>query len=471
MFATNQTTGDQTAYADKYCVIGAGASGLAVAKNLVAAGITFDVLEREPDIGGLWNITTPTGMVYETAHLVSAKHSTGWEDYPMDDLAYPEYPSHARVLGYFRDYIAHFGLAPYIRTGTSVSSVTRTDAGSWRVAVEGETAARIYKGVVLANGHHNVPRLPSYPGSFAGEMMHSSAYKSPKQLRDKRVLVVGAGNSACDIARDAAHSNGTPVFMSMRRGHWFVPKFILGFPTHDILSVFESLPMPNIVRRYGLEATLWLLQGPPTRYKLPAPDHHIDQAHPTMSDDVPRLSAHGRLIAKPEIERYDGREVVFKDGSREQVDLIVFGTGYRIAFPFIDDTIINDAAGRPNFAMFAFHRQFDNLFAVGLVQANGSIWRLADYQGALMARFIQAQDLDPGKAHWFRAVRNSVPSAAPGQFVASDRHILETNYYVYRRQLKRLIRQFGRLPVRIASPDFGRGRTLPQTERQRQAAE
>ena len=253
MFATNQTTGDQTAYADKYCVIGAGASGLAVAKNLVAAGIPFDVLEREPDIGGLWNITTPTGMVYETAHLVSAKHSTGWEDYPMDDLAYPEYPSHTRVLGYFRDYIAHFGLAPYIRTGTSVSSVTRTDAGSWRVAVEGETAARIYKGVVLANGHHNVPRLPSYPGSFAGEMMHSSAYKSPKQLRDKRVLVVGAGNSACDIARDAAHSNGTPVFMSMRRGHWFVPKFMLGFPTHDILSVFESLPMPNIVRRYGLE--------------------------------------------------------------------------------------------------------------------------------------------------------------------------------------------------------------------------
>jgi cation diffusion facilitator CzcD-associated flavoprotein CzcO len=456
---------------DKYCVIGAGASGLAVAKNFAAAGIPFDVLERETDIGGLWNIATPTGMVYETAHLVSAKHSTGWEDYPMDDLAYPEYPSHARVLGYFRDYIAQFGLAPYIQTGKSVASVTRADTGQWRVTVEGEARPRVYKGVVLANGHHNAPRMPFYPGAFAGEIMHSSAYKSPKQLRDKRVLVVGAGNSACDIARDAAHSNGTPVFMSMRRGHWFVPKFMLGFPTHDIVSVFESLPMPNFVRRYGMEATLWLLQGPPARYKLPAPDHHIDQAHPTMSDDVPRLSAHGRLIAKPEIERYDGRDVVFTDGSREQVDLIVFGTGYRIAFPFVDDAIVNDASGHPNFAMFAFHRQYDNLFAAGLVQANGSIWRLADYQGALMARFIQAQDLDPGKAHWFRRVRDAATGAAAGQFVASDRHILETNYYVYRRQLKRLIRQFGRLPVRISTPDFSRSRATPPPERQREAAE
>jgi cation diffusion facilitator CzcD-associated flavoprotein CzcO len=462
--------------ASKYCIIGAGASGLAVAKNFAAAGIPFDVLEREADIGGLWNIATPTGMVYETAHLVSAKHSTGWDDYPMDDLAYPEYPSHARVLGYFRDYITQFGLAPYIQTGRSVTSVTRSEGGEWTVAVSGEPSPRLYKGVVLANGHHNAPRMPTYPGVFAGEIMHSSAYKSPKQLRDKRVLVVGAGNSACDIARDAAHSNGTPVFMSMRRGHWFVPKFMLGFPTHDVLSIFETAPLPNLVRRHATEAILWLLQGPPARYKLPAPEHHIDQAHPTMSDDIPRLSAHGRLIAKPEIERYDGREVVFKDGSREAVDLIVFGTGYKIAFPFIDDSVVNDAGGRPNFSMFAFHRQYDNLFAAGLVQANGSIWRLADYQGALMARFIQAQDLDPGKAHWFRAERDAATSAAPGQFVASDRHILETNYYVYRRQLKRLIRRFGRLPVRIATPDFGRGKTAPATslahpERQREAAE
>jgi Flavin-binding monooxygenase-like len=491
-FGNSQADGSSADTRDKYCVVGAGASGLAVAKNFVAAGIPFDVLEREPDIGGLWNIATPTGMVYDTAHLVSAKHSTGWEDYPMDDLAYPEYPSHARVLGYFRDYIAHFGLAPYIQTGKTVARMTRVaagpeagrDAGKWQVHVEGEAAPRLYKGVVLANGHHNAPRMPTYPGNFAGEIMHSSAYKTPKQLRDKRVLVVGAGNSACDIARDAAHSNGTPVFMSMRRGHWFVPKFMLGFPTHDIVSVIETLPMPNVVRRYMMEGTLWLLQGPPARYKLPAPDYHIDQAHPTMSDDVPRLSAHGRLIAKPEIERYDGQDVVFKDGSREAIDLVVFGTGYKISFPFLDDAIVNDAAGRPNFAMFAFHRQYDNLFAAGLVQANGSIWRLADYQGALMARFIQAQDLDPGKAHWFRGVRDAATTAAPGQFVASERHILEANYYDYRRQLRRLISRFGRLPVRIAANDGVRSAVstpvpvppvpvppVPVPERQREAAE
>lgn len=432
-----------------YCIIGAGASGLAVAKNFKLNGIPFECLEREPDLGGLWNFDTRTGVVYETTHLVSAAFSTWFEDFPMDELAMPSYPSHAQVLAYFRAYSKHFDLEPHIAFNANVELVTPRADKLWDVKVAGEAQPRVYRGVVLANGHHHRPRMPAYPGKFAGEILHSSDYRSPRQLRDKRVLVVGAGNSACDIARDAAHCSGNVVTMSFRRGYWFVPKFLLGFPTYDVVATVELIPMPRLVRRYAFEIGLWLLQGPPSRYKLPDPDYHIDQAHPTMSDDIPRLAAHGRIMVSPEIEHYDGRRVVFRDGSSEEFDVVVFATGYRVEFPFIASDLINDANGRPKFFSHAFHPEYDNLFAAGLVQANGSIWRLADYQGRLMCRFINAQDRDPKRADWFRQLKAAGQSVKEGEFIASDRHLLEANFFIYRRELKRLTRRFGRALAKL----------------------
>ena len=367
----------------------------------------------------------------------------------MDEEVMPAHPSHAQVLNYFREYAAHFGLSPHIELGRTVERVSPRADKLWDVKIAGEDAPRVYRGVVLANGHHHKPRMPVYPGTFASEILHSSAYRSPKQLRDKRVLVVGAGNSACDITRDAAHNSGTTVAMSYRRGYWFVPKFMLGFPTLDVVATIELIPLPHVVRRFLFEASLWLLQGPPSRYKLPDPDYHIDQAHPTMSDDIPRLSAHGRIVIRPEIERYDGNRVIFTDGASAEFDTIVFGTGYEIEFPFIDNDLINDAQGQPKFFQFAFHPEHDNLFAAGLVQANGSIWRLADYQGRLMSRFIHAQDRDPSRADRFRKLKASRAKSHAGQFVASERHTLEANYFVYSRQLKRLIRGFGRALAKL----------------------
>src|SRR5262249_17751635 len=219
---------------------------------------------------------------------VSSISSTGFDDLPMLDGEYPEYPSHARVLGYFRDYVAAFGFGAHIAFRKTVERVRQRADALWEVAVAGETVPRLYRGVVLASGHHDVPRLPRYEGTFTGEAIHSRAYRSPRQVRDKRVLVVGCGNSAADIVSDAVH-NQSKVFLSIRRGYWFVPKFVLGFPTGDILSNAELVPLPRLVRRHLYQATLWLLQGPPSRYTLPDPEYAIDQAHPTMADGIPRL--------------------------------------------------------------------------------------------------------------------------------------------------------------------------------------
>jgi cation diffusion facilitator CzcD-associated flavoprotein CzcO len=430
----------------RYCIIGAGASGLAVAKNFVRRGIPFDCLEREPDIGGLWNIATPSGIVYETTHLVSSISSTGFDDLPMLDEDYPEYPSHERVLGYFRDYVRTFGLGPHIELGKTVTGVVPRGDGLWQVAVAGEPQPRVYRGVVLASGHHDVPRMPSYTGTFSGEILHSRAYKSPKQVRDKRVLVVGCGNSAADIAVDAV-GGGSTVFLSIRRGYWFVPKFLLGFPTGDVVSYVEMVPLPRLVRRWLFQAALWLLQGPPSRYRMPDPDYAIDQAHPTMTDEIPRMVAHGQLAVKPEIAGYDGGRVLFRDGTAEAIDTIVFATGYEPRLPFIDEGLVFAPDGRPRLHLNVVHPEHEGLFAAGLVQANGSMWRLADYQAHLIANLIVAAERAPDRARRYREMLASRHAAARARsFVASDRHRLEVNYYDYRRLLKRLLRGFG--PVR-----------------------
>lgn len=433
----------QTDRSDRFCIIGAGASGLAVAKNFVARGIAFDCLEREQDIGGLWNFNSPSGIVYETTHLISSISSTGFDDLPMLDEDYPEYPGHERVLGYFRDVVRKFGIGPHIEFGKNVQRIAPQSGSLWEVAIAGEAAPRIYRGVVIASGHHDAPRMPTYPGSFAGEIMHSRSYKTPKQVRDKCVLVVGCGNSAADIVSDAVHGR-SKVFLSIRRGYWFVPKFILGFPTGDVISHAEMVPMPRLLRRWLFQSVLWLVQGPPSRYRLPDPDYAIDQAHPTMTDEIPRLVAHGSLAIKPEVARYEGDRVYFKDGTSEPIDTVVFATGYRPVVPFINENLVFDTSGRPRFLLNAVHPEHEGLFAAGFAQANGSMWRLADYQGDLIANLIVAGERAPETTRQMRELIASKDAASRGSsFVASDRHRLEVNYYDYRRLLKRITRRFG----------------------------
>ncbi|MEZ5925413.1 MAG: NAD(P)-binding domain-containing protein [Hyphomicrobiaceae bacterium] len=429
----------------KYCIIGAGASGLAAAKNFRQRGIPFEVLEKTGDIGGLWNIGTPSGVVYETTHLVSSARSTGFEDFPLPDHrdGQPTYPSHESVLAYFRAYADTFDLTSHIVFNAEVTRAEPQGDGTWHVQIRGEVKPRHYQGIVVANGHLSEPRLPAIPGDFVGTYIHSRAYKSPRQLRDKRVVVIGGGNSACDIVSDAAH-NGAAVDLCLRRGYWFVPKFFIGFPTYDIVQFLEMVPIPRAIRRhlYGLAHLIHV--GPNYRYGLPAPDYPIDAAHPTMSDEIPRLVSHGRVKVRPAIRNFSGNRVVFEDGSSVEADIVIAATGYQASMPFLDHAMVFGADGRARFYENVFHQEHANLFAAGLIQANGSIWRLADYQSQLIASYIVAKQTDPQSAASIDRERRD--HALPvGHFVRSERHNLEANYFDYRRKLRRLNRRFGAL--------------------------
>jgi Flavin-binding monooxygenase-like len=444
---------------DKVCIIGAGSSGLAAAKTFSERGIPFDCLEREGDIGGLWNEATNTGVVYDTTYLVSSRKYTGFEDYPFPD-EYPTYPSHRETLAYLRAYALNFGILDQIEFNTAVERVERAQDG-WRVKVAGEKRPRFYRALVIANGHHHVPRIPNIPGTFTGEILHSRDYRSVKQLADKRVVVVGSGNSASDIVVDAT-SVAQRIYLSMRRGTYFVPKFMFGRPMDGIINFCEKIPMPRGLR--NVLYTHWhrLIVGRNELYGLPEPEHRVMDSHPTMTTVLPQLVAHGRIGVKPQIAAFDGNKVRFSDGSEVEADLVVYATGYEISIPFLDNNFIFDADKRPLLYLNVFHPEFDDLFAVGLIQANGSIWRLADYQSQLVASYLIALAERHERADWFHQLKSQGhASMAQGSYVQSERHRLEANYYAYRRQLRRHLRRFG--PV--AKFSLKSGRLVPALSR------
>jgi flavin-binding monooxygenase-like protein len=437
---------------DKVCVIGAGSSGLAAAKTFKERGIPFDCLEREQDIGGLWNEATGTGVVYDTTYLVSSRDQTGFEDYPFPG-EYPVYPSHRETLAYLRAYAMNFGILDHIEFNTTVDHVERVRDG-WGVQVAGEDRPRFYAALVIANGHHHTPRLPHIPGTFSGEILHSRDYRSVKQLADKRIVVVGTGNSGCDIVVDGT-SVASRVWLSMRRGTYFVPKFLFGRPMDGIINFFEKIPMPRAIRNRLYTRWHRHMVGKNERYGLPEPEHRIMETHPTMNTVLPQLAAHGRIGIKPAITEFAGDKVRFSDGTEVEADLVVYATGYEIALPFIDPTLIFGPDNCPLLYLNVFHPEHDDLFAVGLIQANGSIWRLADLQAQLVASYLIAKAEGHERAAWFDGLkRQGRASMSNAAYVQSDRHRLEANYYAYRRMLKRHLRRFGTM----ASAELASGR-------------
>ena len=426
----------------RYCIIGAGASGLAVAKTFAERGIPFDCFEALADIGGIWNPDSPH-VVYGSTYLNSSKRLSRYPDFHFPE-EWSHYVSRTQAQDYLRAYAREFGLYQRISFNKRVVSAVRSEQG-WQVTLEGEAAPRLYTGLVVANGHHWEKFTPAYPGKFDGEILHSHDVKSKEQLKGKRVLVVGAGNSAVDILSDAA-LDGARAVHSMRRSYYFFPKMVLGKPADTFIDMTSKWPVPRSIMRWFYRFGLIILVGRHKRYGLPAPDHNLFEAHPTACTTYLDHIVHGRIVTKPAIEKLDGRRVRFVDGSEEEVDLLVWATGFRPSFPFLDQSYILNPDGGSKLFIHAFHRQLDDLFVVGLFEpAEGGVWQLADFQARLIACFVKALSNDPKHAAWFRALKAvATPDIGHGiRWRDTPWHRFEIQHYRFRMYMRRLIRKFG----------------------------
>ncbi|MCC5812919.1 MAG: NAD(P)/FAD-dependent oxidoreductase [Ectothiorhodospiraceae bacterium] len=370
-----------------YAVIGAGPMGLAAARNLSKHGIPFTGFELHSEVGGLWDIDNPHSTMYETAHLISSKRTTEFAEFPMDESVAP-YPHHSELRRYFRDYARHFGLYQHYEFNTRVVAVEH-DGDGWLVTTErdGTQRSRHFDGVLIANGTLNHPSVPELPGKFDGRVMHSSEYRAPEQLADQRVLVVGCGNSGADIAVDAVH-HARSVDLSVRRGYYFLPKFLFGRP---IDTLGGKLKLPRRLKQMLDGGLIRLVMGKPSAYGLPDPDYRIYESHPVMNSLILHHLGHGDIHPRGDIARIDGERVQFKDGSEGDYDIILLATGYKLHYPFIDRAYLNwpQSTGAPQLYLNIFHPNYDNLFVLGMVEAAGLGWEGRNEQAELVALYIR----------------------------------------------------------------------------------
>ena len=426
-------------YERKICVLGAGSSGLTVFKNLRQAGVACDCLEREDNVGGNWYYGRPASSVYESTHLISSKRLTEYTDFPMPK-SYPPFPSHRQAWEYLHSYAEQFGLLEHIQFRTSVEKIEPL-GDLWNVVLSnGET--RRYRGVVIANGHNWDPKWPEYPGEFRGPILHSCQYKTPDVFAGQRVLVVGAGNSGCDIAVEASQF-AARAFHSMRRGYHFLPKFFHGRPIDSCGERLLRWRLPLAVRRFISYWAVRLALGTPQMYGLPQPDHRLFETHPIINSQMLYQVGHGKIIPKPDVAELCGDRVRFVDGSVEPLDLIVYATGFNLTFPFCDPAHLNWRGGRPELFLHVFHPERDNLFVAGMIQPDSGQWGLVDCQAQLIASYLRAIDSRKPQAGWFRRLKQSANSPVEHgiHYVNSTRHMLEVEHFSYRRTLEKLNRK------------------------------
>ncbi|GGL46886.1 monooxygenase [Planomonospora parontospora subsp. antibiotica] len=295
-------------------VIGGGQSGLAAARALRNAGLTPVVLEAGEHPTGSWP------AYYDSLTLFSPARYSALPGVPFDGDP-GRYPRRDEVAAYLQRYAAR--LDADIRTGARVTAVRAENGGGFIVELADGTALSA-PSVIAASGSFGNPHLPLLPGQdgFPGQILHAAAYRNPAPYADRRVVVVGAGNSAVQIAHDLA--GVAAVTLATRAPIRFVDQRPLGRDLHFWFAItgFDRLP----ARR---------ADSPP--------------AVPVLDDGrYRRALADGRIGRKEMFTGFADDAVVWADGAREHVDAVVFATGYRPHLPYLH-TLGGalDASGRP----------------------------------------------------------------------------------------------------------------------------
>jgi dimethylaniline monooxygenase (N-oxide forming) len=411
----------------RVAIIGAGASGVVTAKTLLQQGLDVTVYEAGSSIGGLWVYENDNGtpVAYKNLYILTPKRYTQWRDFPMDD-ATPEYARHTDMARYFQQYADFFGITPHIRFKDRVLDVK--PAGSeWQVTSEKGT--RDYDAVVVATGHFHRPRWPQGLKAFTGEVLHSSQYREPIQANNKRVLVIGLGNSACDVAADVSWvaektvvSARTPVFSG--------PRWLFGHAALDIFHRFQGPRSPKRALGKLSKTLVRLYWGDLSRWGIREPSKG---AHGVAHEFLLPILKYGRIVLRPDITAIDGQTISFSDGTSEDFDLVIAATGYELDFPFLGDLIrLNpERSELDNIYLRVFSADHPGLAFVGLSNNNGvANTPTFERQAELLADVLAGRGGLPDDDAMRQAVRER-REKTQALFLNTPRHAMEEGHPDY----------------------------------------
>lgn len=433
-------------------VIGAGISGLTAGKMLGDYGVPYTCFETSDRIGGNWAFGNPNGhsSAYRSLHIDTSKHRLSFKDFPMPE-EFPDFPHHTQIKAYLDAYAEAFGLLDRIEFENGVEHAARRDGGGWDLTLQ-DGSTREADLLVVANGHHWDPRTPEFPGHFDGEAIHSHHYVDPTQpldLRGRRILVVGLGNSAADIAVElSGKALQNQVTLSTRSSAWIVPKYVFGLPADKYFATSPHVPLAW--QRKLIQKMQFMTGSNPELYGLPKPNHKFFEAHPTQSVELPLRLGSGDVVPKPDIERLDGSSVRFVDGTATDFDVIVYATGYNITFPFFDEEFLS----APGNVIHLFKRMFkpglDDVVFMGFAQAVPTLFPFVEAQARLLAAYAAGAYALPDESEMERVIAAD-EQLYIGHVTDRPRHTQQVDYFVYEHDLRTREIPAGRVRAGVAS--------------------
>ncbi|MEB3020103.1 flavin-containing monooxygenase [[Mycobacterium] crassicus] len=418
-------------------IIGAGISGLTAGKMLADYAVDYTCFESSDRIGGNWAFGNPNGhsSAYRSLHIDTSKHRLSFRDFPMP-ADYPDFLHHTLVKEYLEAYADAFELKRNIEFTTEVTHAQRLPGGGWELELTGGRRQR-FDLLVVANGHHWDPRLPDFPGEFTGETLHAHHYidpKTPLQFSGKRILVVGLGNSAADIAVElSSRTLENELTLSTRSGAWIVPKYVAGKPADKYYRTSPYVPLS-----WQRKVAQWaqpIMSGRPEDLGLPTPNHKFFEAHPTQSMELPFRLGSGDVIPKPNISRLDGDTVHFVDGTSGQFDIIVYATGYNITFPFFDEAFISAPDNRIDLYKRMFYPGIDDLVFAGFAQSTPTLFPFVESQARLIGAYAAGRYRLPSEAEMRRVITADMRKYT-GHMVDRPRHTQQVDYFLYEHDMR-----------------------------------
>jgi PPOX class probable F420-dependent enzyme len=439
----------------RVCVIGAGMSGLAATHALTRAGCEVTGYEAGSAVGGMWRYENDSGRsaAYASLHTNTSRQRMQYPSMPMPDSV-PEFPHHTHMLAYLEEYAEHNDLARHVRFGTPVRAVRRvTDGGpgSWQVLAGGD-APRRFDWVVVATGHYSEPALPELPGEFAGEVLHVRDYRAPDRYAGRRVVVVGGAQSALDIVAEIS-TTAEHTILACDQVHHLLPRRVLGRP-FDAFDNAGALLVALPLVRLGMAAMMRVGGAVPDRGNLAAPRHRLFETRwpAVVSPAAAQALAAGTFEMRPRVSALDGAEIVFGDGSRTPADALVFATGYRIGFPFLDRDL-----GRGQGWEFPLFRRILSPYApglafVGLLEPGPGLFEIVERQSEWLAAVIAGSLRAPDQRAMWNTIDAGGERRSRRQFRDTGRHTILCNRHAYLRTLANDLRR-ARRAARTVTPE------------------
>nr|WP_309402167.1 NAD(P)-binding domain-containing protein [Aminobacter niigataensis]WMD00104.1 NAD(P)-binding domain-containing protein [Aminobacter niigataensis] len=423
----------------RYAVIGAGVAGLCAAKYLLEAGFqNVTIFEIGSQIGGMWCYGNDNGLssAYETLHINSTRDITHFHDFPFKD-GVQMFPDHRDMHEYLVAYATKFGLVEHIRFNTKVVSVKPaegfTDASPrWEVmTAAGETLP--FDRVIVASGHLSTPvHDPLLRDGFKGEYLHSHYYREPRPFVGKRVCVVGAGNSGCDIASDICVTAKRTVLVA-RSGVLIAPKIIFGRPFTDFTRMLEKEWIPDTLRRRIISLFIRLFHGKMTDLGFKP---MTKRAHSLSNAVIVQHIVYNRIDVKTGIRSVDGTTITFEDGSSEEFDTVIAGTGYLYDVPFISQEIVPTADNRIELFKRVVPPDWRGLYFIGFLNTTTSLPNAFEHQMRWLLPIEKGEALLPSPDE-MRADIEAKKAFIAKYYYSGIRHSIEEPHMTYLPELRK----------------------------------